>query len=161
MTKAPSSSPINGGGPEVSRNSYQVFRVAGDRVRGLARYTERQRVMRKAPTEAEALLWMHLRNKQLDGLKFRRQHGIGLYIADLYCDQYKMIIEVDGSVHDGVNVQEYDNERTAYFESMEYCVIRFPNTMVLEQIDYVLQKIRTIITFRSPSIYGGARGGLI
>ena len=61
---------------------------------------ERARQMRKEPTNAEALLWVRLRKRQLDGLKFRRQHIVQYFIVDFYCPRVKLVIEIDGPVHD-------------------------------------------------------------
>ncbi len=159
--EAPSISPINGGGPEVSMNLYKSFRIVGDRIRGLAVYGERQRSMRKAPTMAEKTVWNVLKNKQLDGLKFRRQHGIGLYIVDFYCDQLKLIIEIDGGIHDTQEAKSYDRERNQYLESMGYRILHFRNIEIMNNLPSVLEKIRIDLRFWSPSIYGGARGGFI
>lgn len=157
--EAPSISPINGGGPEVSKSSYRALRSIGDRIRGLAEYTERQRSMRGLPTEAEKSVREALRGKQLYGLKFRRQHGIGLYIVDFYCDQLKLAIEIDGQIHDTLEVKDYDDERTQYLESAGYRVLRFKNSEVIQDLKNVLERIQTNVRVWSPSIYGGARGG--
>jgi very-short-patch-repair endonuclease len=72
--------------------------------------------LRKSMTEAEEILWKHLRNNKLNGLKFRRQHPLDIYIADFYCHQKKLIIEIDGGVHDTPEQEEYDNGRTFELE---------------------------------------------
>src|SRR6266536_6063321 len=66
--------------------------------------------LRRNMTTAEKVLWIYLRQGIL-GLKFRRQHPIGIYIADFYCHRVKLIIEVDGSIHDKKEVKEYDERR--------------------------------------------------
>ena len=159
LGEAPSISPINGGGPEVSKSSYRASRSIGDRIRGLAKYTERQRLVRGSPTEAEKSVWRVLRRKQFCGLKFRRQHGIGLYIVDFYCDQLKLAIEIDGSVHDTLEARGYDDERTQYLESAGYRVLRFRNSEVIQDLKNILERIQAKVRVWSPSIYGGARGG--
>jgi very-short-patch-repair endonuclease len=64
-------------------------------------FIERAREMRKQPNDAESMAWNALRDRQLKGLKFRRQYAIGNYIADFYCAEAKLIIELDGKTHDG------------------------------------------------------------
>ena len=95
--------------------AYRTSRIDGDRVRGIASHVERQKELRSDPTPAEYALWQFLRAKQLNGKKFRRQHGIGPYIVDFYCDEGKIVVEVDGSVHDTNEAVEYDQERDNYF----------------------------------------------
>ena len=100
---------------------------------------QRARQFRKSPMHTEQLLWDHLRNRQLAGLKFRRQHPIGPYIVDFYCAQCRLIIEVDGPSHQ--QQTEYDAERTRWLNEQGYRVIRFSNTAVTEQIELVMQAI--------------------
>ena len=109
-----------------------------------------RRELKKRPTPTEALLWERLRRKQLDGIKFRRQHSIGYFIVDFYCSKYKLIIEVDGEIHNRPEVIEYDEERTLYLESFGMRVIRFTNKEVMESIDEVLDKIRESATSPPP-----------
>ncbi len=100
--------------------------------------------LRKNPTEAEAVLWQALRAEKLDGFKFRRQHPIGRFIADFYCSQCKLIIEVDGDIHD--EQKEQDAARTAEIEKFGVRVIRFSNDEVLENLTAVIEKIRQALT---------------
>ncbi len=100
---------------------------------------ESARRMRDNPTVAEALLWKKLRKKQLGGLRFRRQHVVNTFIVDFYCPQAKVIIEVDGSVHD--EQEEYDQEREIILESLGYQVLRFRNQEIEREIDAVLSSI--------------------
>ena len=90
-------------------------------------------------TEAEEMLWKHLRNNKLNGLKFRRQHPLDIYIADFYCHQKKLIIEIDGGVHDIPEQEEYDNGRTFELEEKGFKVLRFRNEDVLNDISSVLE----------------------
>jgi very-short-patch-repair endonuclease len=94
-------------------------------------------------TEAEKCLWSKLRNNQL-GSKFRRQTPIGRYIADFYCHEHKLIVELDGSQH--IEQQEYDQVRTEFFASQDIKVIRFWNNEVLFQLDDVLAMIKKAIS---------------
>jgi len=100
---------------------------------------ENARKLRKALTPAERKLWSRLRNNQLNGISFRRQHAIGNYIPDFCAVKEKLIIELDGSQH--LEQEEYDNERTKYFESLGYRVIRFWNNAVEKNIEGVILEI--------------------
>lgn len=95
--------------------------------------------LRKLLTPAEAKLWAHLRNNQLNGASFRRQHAIGPYITDFCSPRWKLIIELDGSQH--LNQEQYDNDRTVYLEGRGYQVLRFWNNDVLNNLDAVAQSI--------------------
>jgi very-short-patch-repair endonuclease len=97
------------------------------------------RDMRKEPTSAEDLLWQKLRKKQLGGYKFRRQHPVGYFMVDFYCADARLVIEVDGSIHE--QQQEYDELRQAYIESLGLRVLRFENAHVVQQIQGVLERI--------------------
>lgn len=94
--------------------------------------------LRKELTPAERKLWAYLRGDQL-GVNFRRQHAIGNFIPDFVCIEKKLIIELDGSQH--LEQEEYDEERTKYFESIGYKVIRFWNNDVMKNMDDVIRAI--------------------
>ncbi len=94
--------------------------------------------LRKVSTPAERKLWSRLRNDQL-GITFRRQHAIGNFIPDFWSPKARLIIELDGSQH--LDQREYDEERTKYFETMGYKVIRFWNNDVMNDIDNVIRAI--------------------
>jgi methionine synthase I (cobalamin-dependent)/very-short-patch-repair endonuclease len=98
---------------------------------------------RSVPTEAENVLWQALRGKKLGGYKFRRQHIIGSFIADFLCLSKKLIIEVDGLIHQLPENKQSDFERTNWLNEKGFKVIRFTNEEVLGSIDIVLDKIRT------------------
>ena len=89
---------------------------------------EQAREMRKNPTKAEALLWGELRAKKLGGYKFRRQHPLGSFIVDFYCPLRKLVIELDGPIHE--SQKAYDDTREYYLKSMGYQVLRFDNLQV-------------------------------
>ena len=95
---------------------------------------------RKTPTDAETLLWQCLRDRQL-GLKFRRQHAIGDYIADFICLEISLIIEVDGEYHNSEEQQEKDTIRTKYLNEQGFYVLRFTNNEVINQTEWVLKRI--------------------
>ena len=98
------------------------------------------REMRRDMTEAEDILWRRLKSGGLDGLRFRKQHPIGRYIVDFYCDEYKLIVEVDGAVHD--KSKEYDSNRDAFLEGNGYTVLRVSNDDVMNDIEAAFGKIR-------------------
>ena len=98
--------------------------------------------LRNNPTKAESMLWKALQKKLLEGRKFRRQHSIGNYIVDFYCPTEKLIVELDGSVHENFINEEYDFNRTKYLNSLGLQVIRFENHLVFEQMDMVLDAIK-------------------
>ncbi len=116
----------------------------------LVRPTRKQ--LRRESTPQEVILWSRLRRKQL-GFKFKRQHSIGRYIADFYCCEGKLIIEVDGSQH--MERKEYDADRTLYFESLGLRVIRFWNNEVNNDLPAVIAEIEvhllSIATSPNPS----------
>jgi cyclase len=96
--------------------------------------------LRAEMTAAEMNLWMHLR-KGINGFKFRRQHSIGIYIADFYCHKVKLIIEADGSIHDKEEVKKADEERQKELERWGYVVIRFSNKQIMENLEKVIKSI--------------------
>jgi very-short-patch-repair endonuclease len=114
--------------------------------------------LRNNLTPAEAELWKHLKNGQLDGRKFRRQHGIGNYILDFYCPQEKLGIELDGRDHFTDNGFEADEKRTAYLNSLNIKIIRFENKEVFDQLQGVLKEIRQSFTTPTPPKRGGEPG---
>ena len=98
---------------------------------------------RKAPTEAEKLLWHVIRNKKLKGYKFHRQKPLGNYIIDFYCSELKLAIEIDGDSH---TLQEvYDNKRTAELKKNGITVKRYWNNDILENIDGVYEDLLNAI----------------
>lgn len=103
------------------------------------RLTQLARKLRQDATEAEKILWYHLRAKQLDNLKFRRQQPIGNYIVDFICFEKKLIIEVDGGQHAENYISE--RKRTKWFHDKEYRIIRFWNNEVLQNCQSVLEEI--------------------
>jgi very-short-patch-repair endonuclease len=98
---------------------------------------QRARALRKNQTDAEKLLWKHIRNRQLSGYKFRRQYPIGNYIVDFVCLSLKLVIELDGSQH--MNNTDYDDQRTQFLTMQGYTVVHFWNNELLHQTDSVLE----------------------
>ncbi len=101
------------------------------------------RNLRIRDTNAEARLWFAVRNSQLDGLKFRRQHPINRYITDFYCAEKRLIVELDGESHRYTG--EADDERQQWLEANHYHVLRFTNDDVMRNLDGVIETIRVFI----------------
>ena len=99
----------------------------------------RARRLRANHTRAEGRLWLKLRNRKLDGFKFRRQFPIDRYVADFVCIEAKLIVELDGGNH--ALTTAYDAARTEVLEQAGFRVIRFWNRSVMTEIDNVLQTI--------------------
>ena len=103
--------------------------------------THRQH-LRRNMTPAETILWKCLKKKQL-GAIIQRQHSIGNYIADFYCAQHKLVIELDGQPHFTIQGQKNDAIRTQYLQELGYTVLRFENKCVFEDLDGVLTTIKS------------------
>ena len=97
--------------------------------------------LRKRMTEAETILWEAIRNKRLQGLKFRRQHPIERFIVDFYCHQHKLVIELDGNIHELSEVKENDLKREDELKDLNLNIIRFKNEDVLHNLPKVLEEI--------------------
>jgi very-short-patch-repair endonuclease len=124
------------------------------RIRGTTKEIEQAaRLLRKNMTMAENILWEELRNRQILGFKFRRQHPIGNFIVDFYCPQLKLIIEVDGSIHD--NQREYDQCRSEKLKEFGHYVLRFTNDQVIDDLPKVLEKITQTTQTLFPPVLGG------
>jgi len=102
---------------------------------------ERSRKLRTEQTKAEEVLWQELRNKKM-GFKFKRQFAIGKFIVDFYCHELKLIIELDGPIHD--EQKEYDKKREEWLKNQRHHVVRFKNDEVLFEREKVLEKITSI-----------------
>jgi len=98
------------------------------------------RRLRRVMTEAERLLWSRLRDRRLGGLKFRRQAPLGPYVLDFFCEELRLVVEVDGSQH--ADRTEHDAKRTEWLEAHRCRVLRFWNNDVMQQTDSVLEAIR-------------------
>ncbi len=117
---------------------------------------ENARFLKKVQTEAEAVLWERLRGRKLSGFKFRRQHPVDNYIVDFYCHESRLVIEVDGKIHEQNDNPDYDKNRTQDLIALGLMVIRFTNEQVLQDIDLVLEEIKRNLTpGPSPKRRGG------
>ncbi len=104
--------------------------------------------LRRNETDAERKLWMHLRSRQMNGLKFRRQQSIGRYIVDFFCPESKLVIELDGGHH--ADQIQTDQRRTEFLNRAGYRVLRFWDNEVLADTEAVLQKIVNELNHPSP-----------
>ncbi len=102
--------------------------------------------LRNQMTLSERQLWSELEKNKLLGVKFRRQHPIGIYIVDFYAHKFKLIVELDGKYHQNKKQQILDNERTAFLEFNGLKVIRFKNDEILENLATVIQRIKNEIS---------------
>jgi len=101
------------------------------------------KALRKRLTDAERLLWRHLRNRELGGWKFKRQYPVGPFIVDFICVEKNVVIEVDGGQH--AENEDQDIQRSAYLNKMGYRILRFWNNQVLEETESVLEAIFAIL----------------
>ena len=108
------------------------------------------RKLRQKMTPAEEKLWDKLRNRKFRRLKFRRQHPIDKYIVDFICMEKKLVIEVDGEIHNELKQKEYDRERTEELEGYGLRVIRFSNEKILDGVFKVLKDIEKFIDEHDP-----------
>ena len=100
---------------------------------------DRARSLRREPTRAERRLWGLLRNRNLDGMRFRRQQPIGPYVVDFFCAEHTLVVETDGISHDGR--REQDDRRTAFLELAGYRVLRFLDEDVIQRTNDVMEAI--------------------
>jgi very-short-patch-repair endonuclease len=107
--------------------------------------TDKARLLRKSQTNTEKILWGKLRNRKIFNAKFRRQHPIDRYVVDFYCEEYKLIIEVDGEIHNKKDNKEYDLIRQRTLESYGYRIIRFKNKEIDINIKKVIKEIENFI----------------
>ncbi|WP_204366345.1 endonuclease domain-containing protein [Comamonas sp. B-9] len=107
---------------------------------------QQARALRQASTTAEQLLWRHLRNRQLAGAKFRRQHPLGPYILDFVCLEQGLVVELDGGQHADLQAQAYDQQRSAWLQQQGLRVLRFWNHEVVQQTNEVLARVLQALT---------------
>ena len=104
-------------------------------------------VLRNKPTAAERILWEHLRKRQLDGVRFRRQHPVQNYVVDFYAHEFKLVIELDGGYHNE-EIQEFsDKDREENLMLDHLTILRFANEDVINSLDEVLAAIKAEISF--------------
>ena len=116
---------------------------------------ETARALRRKSTKGESILWQQLRNKKLNGAKFQRQHAVKFiidrrkrfFVADFYCSEHKLVIEIDGKIHD--RQKDYDEMRTFIMNTMGIKVIRFKNEEVKNNCESVESKLKKVLAFSS------------
>ncbi|TAF75246.1 MAG: DUF559 domain-containing protein [Bacteroidetes bacterium] len=114
---------------------------------------------RNFPTETESIIWNALSGKKLDGLKFRRQHILGQYIADFVCLKSRLVVEIDGSIHQLPENKENDKIRTEWLESVGFKVIRFTNEQVIGDFENTIDAIAKVGRERAVGVPpSGVRG---
>lgn len=116
----------------------------------MSRLTPIARRLRKNATDAERILWGKLRNKQLTGVKFRRQQPIGGYIVDFVTFERKVVVELDGGHHKAQRQREKDEARNLWLRRQGYEVIRFWDNEVFENLEGVLETIREKLLTNTP-----------
>ena len=104
--------------------------------------SERRRSLRASLTPAEAALWRVLQRSQLQGRKFRRQHSIGPYVVDFYCPNERLVVELEGSVHDSEHTALRDEARERFLNASGLMVLRVENRHVFENPESVLDLIK-------------------
>ncbi len=118
------------------------------------------RRLRQRSTDAERMLWQHLRAHRMEGYKFRRQFVIEPYIVDFVCLQARLIVEADGGQH--LEQMEDDLKRSTFLESMDYKIMRFWNHEILTETQIVLEQIHNyLIEAPSPQPSPGGRGSKV
>lgn len=112
---------------------------------------KRAKELRKTMTESEMVFWEIVRNRRIKGFKFRRQHPISNFIADFYCHELKLIVEIDGEIHNKVDNKEYDKGRTAELGYLGISVVRFTNDEIHHSPELVVRKLKEkIVNITSP-----------
>jgi len=106
-------------------------------------------MLRSNMPKGEIILWSKLKNKMLDGYKFRRQYSVGKFVIDFYCPRLKLAIEVDGDSHFSDESEPYDMARQDFIESFGISFLRFTNKEVYENLGEVLAKIENCMQEKS------------
>jgi len=129
---------------------FEATKILNNKIFNKTEYKQHRQALRQNMTEPEKRLWQILRNSQM-GVKFRRQHGIGDYIADFYCPELKLVIEIDGDSHFSIEAQGYDKIRDDFMLSLNIETIRLKNDDVMQNIEGVYQYIKHQIDLRFES----------
>ncbi|KAB2879818.1 endonuclease domain-containing protein [bacterium] len=112
---------------------------------------EKRRALRKRSTRSEHMLWQNLRNRGIDGFKFRRQFSVGPFVLDFYCPELKLAIEVDGYSHDSEEAKKYDAERQEIIETYGVVFVRIRDEEVKENIELAIIKIKDQVKKLNPT----------
>jgi len=105
--------------------------------------------MRGSLTDAETIMWSFLRRDQVEGLRFRKQHPIGPFVADFACVKAMLIVEIDGATHGSDDEIAYDARRTAFFRERGWHEMRFTNSAVYKNLDGVLEDVWAVARERA------------
>ncbi len=127
-------------------------------------FLKEARELRQKQTKAEEMFWQLVRNRKFLNLKFRRQHQIGHYIADFYCDERRLIIEFDGEVHNNLEQRKHDGIRDKFLTSSGFKILRFKNEELFKTPEIVFEKIKEFVEPSPPGRglgEGDRRGGVI
>ena len=127
----------------MAKNRARTHRTSD---RGTVEYA---RMLRKQMTDSECLLWERLKKKSLDGFRFRRQHPIGPYIADFFCNEAALVVEVDGGIHQEQDQTEKDRLRDIAMKQHRISVLRFTNREIETDIENVIGRIRAALIERT------------
>jgi very-short-patch-repair endonuclease len=101
--------------------------------------------LRENETEAEKALWTKLNKNQIFGFQFRRQHPINVFVADFYCPKIKLVIEVDGNIHEILEYEAHDIGRSGVLNDFGITVIRFTNDQILNDLDGTVNQIQITV----------------
>jgi very-short-patch-repair endonuclease len=112
----------------------------------------RARNLRENSTSAEEILWSHLRGRRLLGLKFRRQAPIGSYVADFFCHELRLVLELDGPIHDEETQISHDLNRDANLKALGYRILRVTNQDIRDDLESLLETIRRLYHRRTDSL---------
>jgi very-short-patch-repair endonuclease len=112
---------------------------------------EKARSLRNNTTKHEQILWEHLRKNKIHGVRIKRQHPIGTYIADFYCHAAKLVIELDGASHNSADQKLYDEEREFNLKLNGLKVIRFSNQQIEKDLNNVIEEIMKEVQKRMTS----------
>lgn len=119
---------------------------------------DKAKSLRRDSTPAEKLLWKMIRNREIKGYKFRRQHPLLYFVADFYCHEALLVIELDGDIHELEDIKQYDKQREEKITELGITVLRFANEEVFAEPEMVIKKIEeyvALIPGPSPSGEGG------
>jgi very-short-patch-repair endonuclease len=116
------------------------------------------RELRNRMTKAEIILWSRIRSRQLDGFRFRRQHPVFDYVVDFYCNELRLIIEVDGEIHSFPENKKADSKRDNFLKINKYNILRLTNFEIETNIDSVIERIKSYIKMDLSPSQGDQRG---
>ena len=116
--------------------------------------TDLRKSLRNNATTAESLLWLRLKGKQVEGLKFRRQYGVGPYVLDFYNTDLRLDIELDGEVHQNSHQYQHDTARTLFLNRNNISVLRYSNEVVYHHVEAIIEDIKCFKDMKYNEILG-------